>query len=107
MLSPRFLLRILLVFPVLALGTMSCATTAIVDLDKVSIEQIINSPAEFEGKPVIVTGRHSWKHVENAYDPPVTPTDWTIKDDTGWIYITGGNPVQKGNSLPFRRVGHA
>lgn len=69
MLPPRFLLRILLVFPVLVLGTMSCATTAIVDLDKVSIEQIINSPAEFEGKPVIVTGRHSWKHVENAYDP--------------------------------------
>ena len=92
MLSPRFLLTILLVFPVLALGTMSCATTAIVDLDKVSIEQIINSPPEFESKSVTVAGEYRGWQAENGYGPPVTRSDWIVKDDTGWIYVTGEGP---------------
>ena len=58
MLSPRFLLRLLLVFPVLALGTMSCATTPIEDAGKMAIGQIIDNPAEFEGKPVPVAGEY-------------------------------------------------
>lgn len=99
MLPARFLFRIVLVFSGLLLTTVACATGAVGEFNQVTIGEIMDPPFEFEGKSVLVMGIHSWKHVENAYDPPVTPTDWIIKDDTGWIYVTGENPSKK-------QVGH-
>lgn len=61
-------------------------------LQTVTLGGIIDTPCEFQGKSVLVTGIHGWKRVENAYDPPVTPTDWIIKDDRGWIYVTSKGP---------------
>ena len=95
MLPARFLLRIVFVFSGLLLTTVACATGAVGEFNQVTIGEIMDPPFEFEGKSVLVTGIHSWKHVENAYDSPVTSTDWIIKDDTGWIYVSGGNPSKK------------
>ena len=71
---------------------MSCATTPIEDAGKIAIGQIINSPPEFEGKPVTVAGEYRGWQAENGYGPPVTRSDWVVKDDTGWIYVTGEGP---------------
>jgi len=56
--------------------------------EQVSIANIISNPAEYEGKTVTLAGEYrGW---EPGYgSPPVTRSDWILKDETGGIYITG------------------
>jgi hypothetical protein len=87
---------------VLLLAVMACDITASGDLGKVDIGQISGSPAEFEGKSVIIVGEYRGWQMEDGYGPPVTRSDWIVKDNTGWIYVTGG-----GSGLdPVADIGH-
>jgi hypothetical protein len=89
-----------LVFLLLLLTMTTCITATGIS-NRATIVEIIEAPSKFEGNVVIIGGEYSWKHIENAYDPPVTPTDWIIKDDTGWIYVTGENPSKKEIGYPL------
>ena len=55
------------------------------------IAEITSNPAEYEGKAVTVSGEYrGW---EAGYgSPPVTRSDWILRDETGAIYVTGKAP---------------
>ena len=61
--------------------------TGVVNGEQISIADIISNPAEYEGKTVTLSGEYrGW---EPGYgSPPVTRSDWIIKDKTGGIYVT-------------------
>jgi hypothetical protein len=80
---------LVLLLCVLLLTTTACNTTPSGDTAEVTIAAIIDTPSEFEGEVVIVSGEYRGWQAENGYEPPVTRSDWVIKDDTGWIYVTG------------------
>ena len=56
--------------------------------EQVNIGKITSNPTEYEGKTVTVSGEYrGW---ESGYgSPPVTRSDWIVKDETGSIYVTG------------------
>ncbi len=68
---------------------MACATNAQVTGERqVNIGEITLSPAEYEGKMVTVSGEYrGWESGHGS--PPVTRSDWILKDETGAIYVTG------------------
>ena len=59
--------------------------------DGITISDIIATPVDYEGKEITLIGEYSgW---ESEYGiPPVTRSDWILKDETGGIYITGMIP---------------
>ena len=72
--------------------------TGVVNGEPVSIADIISNPDEYEGKTLTLSGEYlGW---EPGYgSPPVTRSDWIIKDETGGIYVTtqtspGLDPVE-------------
>jgi hypothetical protein len=79
---------LLLLFTVVACNT----TTPISVPETVQISQIIQEPTKFEGHLAIISGQYMGWQTENGYGPPVTRSDWVIKDGTGWIYVTGKYP---------------
>lgn len=58
------------------------------------IGEIRESPGDFEGKTVEIVGYfHGWDLLgEAGIPPPVTRSDWVIKDNSGAIYVTGMLP---------------
>jgi len=59
--------------------------------EAISIADIIASPARHEGKTVTLTGEYrGWEPGHGS--PPVTRSDWILKDETGAIYVTGKLP---------------
>jgi hypothetical protein len=58
------------------------------DSKEINIANITANPAEYEGKSVTLSGEYrGW---EPGYgSPPVTRSDWILKDESGGIYITG------------------
>ncbi len=71
---------------------VACAASAqVTGEEQVNIGGITSSPAEYEGKTVTVSGEYrGWEAGYGA--PPVTRSDWVIKDETGAIYVTGKLP---------------
>jgi hypothetical protein len=56
--------------------------------DQTKIGDIIANPAKYQFGLVTVIGEYrGWQGEGTA--PPVTYSDWVIKDDTGLIYVTG------------------
>jgi len=56
--------------------------------EELTIADIISEPAEYEGKTVTVSGEYrGWEAGHGS--PPVTRSDWVVKDNTGSIYVTG------------------
>lgn len=60
----------------------------------VRVRDLIASPGRWVGQHVILEGRNEgWKPDPNcpicAGGPPVTRSDWVLRDDTGCIYVTG------------------
>ena len=54
----------------------------------VSIADITSNPAEYEGKTVTLTGEYrGWEPGHGS--PPVTRSDWVLKDESGAIYVSG------------------
>ena len=59
----------------------------------VAINEIRTNTTVYEGKTVTIKGEYrGWQAEGEGYGPPVTRSDWVIKDDTGWIYVTGRLP---------------
>ena len=55
---------------------------------KVNIGDIRGAPIAYEGKVVTVEGKYQgWKGGFGS--PPVTRSDWLVRDATGWLYVTG------------------
>lgn len=58
---------------------------------KVTISLLKTQTKNFLGKTVAITGQYlGW--LAEAGAPPVTRSDWVLKDETGLIYITGKLP---------------
>ena len=93
MLSQRLLLIISVPFALLLLPVEACTTTTSdTGTNELTIADILKSPAEFDGKSVTLDGKYQAWQAENGYGPPVTRSDWIMKDDSGWIYVTGKSP---------------
>jgi hypothetical protein len=57
-------------------------------LDRTKIGDVLANPAKYQFDLVTVIGEYrGWQGEGTA--PPVTRSDWVIKDDTGLIYVTG------------------
>lgn len=58
------------------------------------IGDILNNSTNYDGKLVFIAGTYDgWNaHRTINVPPPVTRSDWVIRDDTGSIYVTGINP---------------
>lgn len=56
--------------------------------EKLTIGKIASNPTDYEGKAVTLSGEYrGW---EGGYgSPPVTRSDWVLKDETGTLYVTG------------------
>ena len=55
------------------------------------IGDILANPAKYEWELVTITGEYrGWQG--EGYEPPVTRSDWVIRDETGLIYVTGKSP---------------
>jgi len=56
------------------------------------VQDILDSPGEFEGKEVVVVGYYrGWDLLDEAGAPsPVTRSDWVIRDESGAIYVLAG-----------------
>ncbi len=56
--------------------------------DGITIADITSNPAEYEGRTVTVSGEYrGWEAGHGS--PPLTRSDWVLKDKTGAIYVTG------------------
>jgi hypothetical protein len=72
--------------------------------DAVNIRDLLESPDEYLDKEVVVSGQfQGWSGVDAS--PPLTRSDWVIKDDTGAIYVSGPfppgcNPPNRGMGMP-------
>ncbi|MGC8971823.1 MAG: hypothetical protein ACP5K2_06445 [bacterium] len=67
-----------------------------------SIGDIIRSVKDYLGKRLLISGEfRGWEG--SADPPPVTRSDWIVKDDTGYIYVLGAppfNPIEdKGKEI--------
>ena len=65
----------------------------------VRIAEIREKPGQYAGKEVVVVGTYLGWHGSEA--PPVTRSDWVVRDETGEIYVTGLSP----NLDPVKDVG--
>ena len=71
----------MVLFSVVSLA--ACATG-----EQISIADITSNPAEYEGETVTLSGEYrGWEGGHGS--PPVTRSDWVLKDETGSIYVTG------------------
>ncbi|MCX6033594.1 MAG: hypothetical protein NTV38_01245 [Chloroflexi bacterium] len=59
-------------------------------------KDILADPMEFEGLPVTLVGYYrGWDLLGEAGNgPPVTRSDWVIRDDSGAIYVQAGLAVE-------------
>ncbi len=76
------------VIPLLGFFT-ACATAEPIKQEaSISVADITSNPTEYEGKTVTLSGEYrGW---EAGYgSPPVTRSDWVLKDTTGAIHVTG------------------
>ena len=71
---------------VLSLPLLYCGACA--GNERVTIGDINSDPAGYVGKTVTVSGEYrGWEAGHGS--PPVTRSDWVLKDATGAIYVTG------------------
>jgi hypothetical protein len=92
----------ILVLTTLFISISACSTTSKTDTDEetpgempdaqVPIVEIIENPSRYENNLVTVAGEYRGWHSDDGTGPPVTRSDWVIRDDTGCIYVTGKMP---------------
>jgi len=76
---------------------------------KPKIIDILKNPEAYEGKTVTIMGVYcGWSYPKGllgpeSKTPPVTRSDWIIRDSSGWIYVTGKLP----DLDPIKDVGHS
>lgn len=92
-------LTCLVVLAVLLLGCTGYEEQTVKTNESVKISEIKNRIDEYVGKLVKIEGVYlGWRGNET---PPVTRSDWVVKDESGQIYVTGKFP----NLDPYRDVG--
>jgi putative hemolysin len=76
-----------------------CAPADITSIFTDVVGKIINQPNDYIGQEVSITGYfRGWDLLgETGYSPPVTRSDWVIKDGSGAIYIA----AEEGAEIPF------
>lgn len=57
-----------------------------------TISEIIEDPTAYIGKEAAIAGEYRGWQSEEGYGPPVTRSDWVIRDESGEIYVTGKLP---------------
>lgn len=67
-----------------------------------TIDEVMKDIKSYLGKKLLISGEfRGWEG--SAGPPPVTRSDWVVKDDTGYIYVLGAppfNPVEdKGKKI--------
>ena len=77
------------VVPFLLVSFTACAAgEQITGGEEISIADITSNPTEYEGEAVTISGEYrGWEPGHGS--PPVTRSDWVLKDETGAIYVTG------------------
>ncbi len=90
---------LILILSTLILSVSACNTTDKPDTDEetpgevsgdqVPIIEIIEDPSRYENNLVTVAGEYRGWHADDDSGPPVTRSDWVVRDETGCIYITG------------------
>ena len=60
------------------------------------VKDILTDPGEFEGQSVTLVGYYrGWDLLgEAGSGPPVTRSDWVIRDDSGAIYVQAGLAIE-------------
>ncbi len=77
-----------MVISLLAFFTACTTGGQIKEEERISIANITSNPTGYEGKTVTLSGEYrGWEAGHGS--PPVTRSDWILKDETGSIYITG------------------
>ena len=66
-------------------GTIIINTTKIADIRA--------NPKMYEDKVVTIEGTYQGWSSGYPGVPPISRSDWLMKDDTGWIYVTGKRPA--------------
>ncbi len=61
---------------------------------KLRIRDLVNHPDRWIGERIFLQGRNAGWHPDPncpfcAGGPPVTRSDWVLRDDTGCLYVTG------------------
>ena len=54
-----------------------------------SIGEIRDNPAYYQGKTVVIKGKFLGWNAPQCNHPKITRSDWAIEDETGCIYVTG------------------
>ena len=57
-----------------------------------TISAIIKDPEAYIEKDIAIIGEYRGWQSEEGYGPPVTRSDWVIRDESGEIYVTGKLP---------------
>ena len=67
--------------------TACAACGQIASGEHLNIAKITSTPTEYEGRTVTISGEYrGWEAGHGS--PPVTRSDWILKDETGAIYVT-------------------
>ena len=81
----------------LILGTLLCLTfveacAAQTSTAPINIAEITANATTYAGKAVVLSGEYrGWEAGHGS--PPITRSDWILKDATGAIYVTGKAPT--------------
>jgi len=75
----------------LVMAMVGCTKTGVFGEKNPDIGNILAESATYEGQTVTLKGEYrGW---EAGYgSPPVTRSDWVLKNSTGAIYVTGKSP---------------
>jgi hypothetical protein len=110
-LSKRMLLSLLISIGLLAAALPACQgttppnptlapTTTTPPFTQI-VKEILADPGDFEGTSVTLVGYYrGWDLLgEAGSGPPVTRSDWVLRDDSGAIYVQAGLAVEGDISL--------
>jgi hypothetical protein len=110
-LSKRMVLSLLIAMSLLAVALPACQSTTpanptpsptmtIPPFTQI-VKEILADPGQFEGLSVTLVGYYrGWDLLAEAGSaPPVTRSDWVLKDDSGAIYVQSGLVVEGDISL--------
>jgi hypothetical protein len=70
---------------------LEVAPTPVVVLNTTTSE-ILKDPVAYIEKEITILGEYRGWQSEEVYGPPVTRSDWVLRDESGEIYVTGKLP---------------
>jgi hypothetical protein len=107
-LSKRMLLSLVVAMSLLTAALSACQNASPTSAPTMTtppftqiVKDILADPGQFEGTSVTLVGYYrGWDLLgEAGSGPPVTRSDWVIRDDSGAIYVQAGLSVEGDISL--------